>query len=202
MSILSSISLRQVDSSLKRSKWFECPLPSSLSNHGQATKQLTLTQQFRTFKFIFFGTIAEQTAYLFSRRAFLYHGRKLPSKLRNYRELTMKRLNRLTIAVVASSLLAAPAVYAAPASISSPVHAMFGKTKTSTVKLSLRNDSGAPMEVKVGDKVMTLDPGKPVSLNLEVGTRIVANSATPNHPAGSLIEEVISDHNGATIIIR
>jgi hypothetical protein len=39
-------------------------------------------------------------------------------------------------------------------------------------------------------------------LNLEVGTRIVANSATPNHPAGSLIEEVISDHNGATIIIR
>jgi hypothetical protein len=114
----------------------------------------------------------------------------------------MKGLNRLTIAVVASSLLAAPAVHAAPASISSPVHAMFAKTKTSTVKLSLRNDSGAPIEVKVGDKVMTLDPGKPVSLNLEVGTRIVANSATPNHPAGSLIEEVISDHNGATIIIR
>jgi hypothetical protein len=43
---------------------------------------------------------------------------------------------------------------------------------------------------------------KPVSLNLEVGTRIVANSATPNHPVGSLIEEVIRDHNGATIIIR
>jgi hypothetical protein len=102
----------------------------------------------------------------------------------------MKRLNRLTIAVVATSLLAAPAIYAAPATISSPV------------KLSLRNDSGSPMEVKVGEKVMTLDPGKPVSLNLEVGTRIVANSATPNHAVGSLIEEVINDHNGATIIIR
>ena len=114
----------------------------------------------------------------------------------------MNRLNRLTIAVVATSLLAVPAVYAAPASISSPVHAMFSKTKSTTVKLSLRNDSGSPMEVKVGDKVMTLDPGKPVSLNLEVGTRIVANTSSPNHPAGSLIEEVISDHNGATIIIR
>jgi hypothetical protein len=114
----------------------------------------------------------------------------------------MKHLNRLTIALVTTSLLAVPAVYAAPASISSPVHAMFAKTKTSTVKLNLRNDSGAPMEVKVGEKVMTLDPGKPVSLNLEVGTRIVANSATPNHAVGSLIEEVISDHNGATIIIR
>jgi hypothetical protein len=114
----------------------------------------------------------------------------------------MNRLNRLTIAVVATSLLAVPAVYAAPASISSPVHAMFSKTKSTTVKLSLRNDSGSPMEVKVGDKVMTLDPGKPVSLNLEVGTRIVANTSSPHHPAGSLIEEVISDHNGATIIIR
>ncbi len=114
----------------------------------------------------------------------------------------MKQLNRLTIAVFATSLLAAPAVYAAPASISSPIHAMFSKTKSTTVKLNLRNDSGAAMEVKVGDKVMTLDPGKPVTLNLEVGTRIVANTATPNHAAGSLIEEVISDHNGATIIIR
>jgi hypothetical protein len=114
----------------------------------------------------------------------------------------MKGLNRLTIAIVAAFLLAAPAVYAAPANISSPLHAMFGKTKTSTVKLNLRNDSGSPMEVKVGDQVMTLDPGKPVALNLEVGTRIVANSATPNHAAGSLIEEVVKDHNGATIIIR
>jgi hypothetical protein len=114
----------------------------------------------------------------------------------------MKGLNRLTIAVVASSLLAVPVIYAAPASVSSPVHAMFAKSKTSTVKLSLRNDSGTPMEVKVGDKVMTLEPGKPVNLNVEVGTRIVANSATPNHEVGSLIEEVVKDHAGATIIIR
>jgi hypothetical protein len=114
----------------------------------------------------------------------------------------MKGFNRLAIAVVTTSLLAAPAVYAAPANISSPVHGMFAKTKSTTVKLNLRNDSGSPMEVKVGDQVMTLDPGKPVTLNLEVGTRIVANNTTANHQAGSLIEEVIKDHNGATIIIR
>ena len=114
----------------------------------------------------------------------------------------MKGLNRLTLAIVATSLLAAPAVYAAPASISSPVHAMFAKTKSTTVKLNLRNETGSVMEVKVGDKVVTLDPGKPVSMTLEVGTRIVANSATPNHAVGSLIEEVVSDHNNATIIIH
>jgi hypothetical protein len=114
----------------------------------------------------------------------------------------MNRLNRLTIAFVAASLFAAPAVYAAPASISSPVHAMFGKTKSNTVKLNLRNDSSTPIDVKVGDKVMTLDPGKPVSLNLEVGTRIVSQSNTASHPEGSLIEQVIKDHNGATVVIR
>jgi type IV secretory pathway protease TraF len=114
----------------------------------------------------------------------------------------MNRLNRLTIAFVAASLLAAPAVYAAPASISSPVHAMFGKTKSNTVKLNLKNESAAPLDVKVGDKVMTLEPGKPVTLNLEVGTRIVSESNTPTHPEGSLIEQVIKDHNGATIVIR
>jgi hypothetical protein len=113
----------------------------------------------------------------------------------------MKRYNRFTVvALVATSLLVAPAVYAAPVAISSPIHAMF--TKTKLVKLSIRNDSGTPMDIKIGDKVMTLAPGKPVDLTLPVGTRILANSATPNHEAGSLIEEVISEHNGATISIR
>jgi len=114
----------------------------------------------------------------------------------------MKRQNLFTVAVVATSLLAVPAVYAAPASVSSPIHSMFSKTKTSTVKLNLRNDTGASMEVLVGDKPMTLDAGKSVSLSVPVGTRIVANSTTPNHAVGSLIEEVIKDHDGATIAIR
>jgi hypothetical protein len=117
-------------------------------------------------------------------------------------ELDMKRHNMFTVAVVATSLLAAPAIYAAPASISTPIHAMFSKTKISTVKFSLRNDTGSPMEVLVGDKPMTLEPGKPVALDVPVGTRIVANSATPNHAVGSLIEEAIKDHAGATITIR
>jgi hypothetical protein len=117
-------------------------------------------------------------------------------------ERSMKRHNLLTVAVVATSLLGAPAIYAAPASISSPVHAMFGKTKTGTVKLNLRNDTGASLQVLVGDKPMTLEPGKLVNLDVPVGTRIIANSATPNHAVGSLIEEVIKDHSGATIAIR
>jgi hypothetical protein len=112
----------------------------------------------------------------------------------------MNRNNRFAVlALVASSLLAAPAVYAATA-ISSPVHAMFSKTKL--VKITLRNDSATAIDVKVEDKVVTLAPGKPVDFSLPVGTRILANTATPNHEAGSVIEQVVSDHNGATISIR
>jgi hypothetical protein len=159
---------------------------------------VTEGSRFKDFPGTIFGTLP----YNFTRRAFLNHGRKLPSQFSNIGSYQMNRINRFAIAFVAASLLAAPAVYAAPASISSPVHAMFGKTKSNTVKLNLKNESAAPLDVKVGDKVMTLEPGKPVTLNLEVGTRIVSESNTPTHPEGSLIEQVIKDHNGATIVIR
>jgi len=79
---------------------------------------------------------------------------------------------------------------------------MFGKSKSSTVKFTIRNDSGTPMEVKIDDKVVTLAPGKPVDLSLPAGTRILANTATPNHATGSLIEEVSKEHAGATIVVR
>jgi hypothetical protein len=127
---------------------------------------------------------------------------ELPSESSKHRELTMNRLTRFAVAVATTALLAAPAVYAAPVNITSPIHAMFGKSKSSTVKFSIRNESGAPMEVKIDDKVVTLDPGKPVNLELPVGTRIIANTATPNHAVGSVIEQVIKEHAGATIVVR
>jgi hypothetical protein len=114
----------------------------------------------------------------------------------------MNTLTRFAVAVATVALVATPATYASPVNLSSPIHAMFGKSKISTVKFSIRNDSGSAMEVKIEDKVMTLDPGKLVDLNLPVGTRIVANTATANHPAGSLIEQVSKEHAGATIVVR
>ena len=112
----------------------------------------------------------------------------------------MKRRNLLAVVVISSSLLASQAVFAAPASFHSPVNAMFGKPKT--VKLTLINDSGSPMEVKCGDDVVKLDAGKPVTVKLLAGTHIVANSATPLHQAGSSIADVSSSLNGATLHIK
>lgn len=111
----------------------------------------------------------------------------------------MKYRNLLAVSVVATSLLASPAVYAATA-IHSPVHAMFGKTKT--IKFTIQNDTGAPMEVKAGDEVIKLEAGKPVTVNLAPGTRIVSTTATSTHQAGTLIAEVTSQLSGAVIHIK
>jgi hypothetical protein len=113
----------------------------------------------------------------------------------------MNSKNLLAIVVIGTSLLAAPAIFAAPAGVISPVHAMF-RNQTKPVKLSVRNDSSAAIELKVNDQVMTLEAGKSLDLKLPVGTRILTNNDTPGHPAGSLITEVIKAQDGATISIR
>jgi hypothetical protein len=111
----------------------------------------------------------------------------------------MNYRNLLAVTVVATSLLASPVSYAATA-VHSPVNAMFGKTKT--VKLTMVNDSTTPVEVKAGDEVVKLDAGKPVTLNLQPGTRVVYNTATDKQQAGSLIAEVSTSLNGATIHLK
>ena len=58
------------------------------------------------------------------------------------------------------------------------------------------------VDLKIGEKVVPLAPGKTVDLNLPEGTRIVADNDTPNHASGTLIEQVISSHGGATISIH
>jgi hypothetical protein len=111
----------------------------------------------------------------------------------------MNRRNLLAITAIAASLTLSPAVYAAT-SIHTPVKAMFGKSKN--IKLTLVNDSGAPMEVKAGEDVVKLEAGKPVTVNLPVGTRVTATSTTSNHAAGSLIAEVSDALNGAILHIK
>jgi len=112
--------------------------------------------------------------------------------------MTPRRL--LVASFAALAFTAAPAIYAAPLSIATPIHATYGKTKM--VQISFRNDSGAPLELKVGDSVMKVEAGKTINLHLAVGTRVLANTPTPNLASGSLIAQVDSYLNGATLSIK
>jgi hypothetical protein len=112
----------------------------------------------------------------------------------------MKPRMILATATVIAALLTSSAVYAAPTSFHAPLNAMFAKEKT--VKLSLRNSSSSSVEVKVGENLMTLAAGQSVSLNLPVGTRIVANSSTSTIQAGTLITEVSKELSGAVLTLK
>jgi len=112
----------------------------------------------------------------------------------------MTSRNLLVSSIAALALVAAPALYATPLSITNPVHATFAKEKT--VAISFRNDTNAPLELKVGDSLMKVETGKTLALHLPVGTKVLANTATPNLTAGSLIAQVDTYLAGATLSIK
>jgi len=104
------------------------------------------------------------------------------------------------IAVVVAGLMASGAAYAASNNVPTLKRVAFAKTQT--VNVTLRNDSGAQMELKVGEQVVSLDAGKKVAMKIQVGTRIVVNAATGSHQAGELIAEATSQMNNATVAIK
>jgi hypothetical protein len=106
----------------------------------------------------------------------------------------------LATSVTALALVSTTAVYAAPTSISSPVHAVF--TNGKMVKISFRNDSGAPLELKVGDNIMKVQTGATLSLKLPAGSKVITNTATPKLTAGSVVTEVAAYLDGATLAIH
>jgi hypothetical protein len=112
----------------------------------------------------------------------------------------MRNRSAVFVAIIVAGLSAPAVVYAAPASSDAPVHALLAKSKT--VKVAMRNDSGSPVELKVGDQTLSIDAGKTVALKLPVGTRILVNAATPKHPAGELLAEVSAELDNATIAIK
>jgi hypothetical protein len=113
----------------------------------------------------------------------------------------MKRRNPLAIGVIAVSLLAPSAVFASSIDIHSPVNAMFGKN-AKNVHFTLVNDSTYAMNLKVGGNALKLDAGKSARVDLPVGAQVVADNATPLHPAGSLIAQVTNSLNGAIIHVK
>jgi hypothetical protein len=104
--------------------------------------------------------------------------------------------------LAAAFLTAVPASYAAVASTHSPLHAMYFHGEKQ-IKFSLSNETGAPLELKVGDKLTTLQAGQVIPLKLPVGTRITTNTATANHKSGDLIVEVSpSMYSNSTLSIK
>jgi hypothetical protein len=96
---------------------------------------------------------------------------------------------------------AVPATYAAAANINPSVHAMFSNGQKK-IKFSLSNETGVPLELKIGDKITTLKPGELMGFKLPVGTRITTNTATGHLHVGDVIVDVTSSmYSDSTITI-
>jgi molybdopterin-binding protein len=106
----------------------------------------------------------------------------------------------LAASVAIVSLAVSPTVYAAPANLNVPVHAIFVKTRMIT--MSVRNDSKNPIELKVGEQVMTVAPGKSLSVHVAVGTRILANAPSGNYQTGDVLADVTADMSDTTLALR
>ena len=103
--------------------------------------------------------------------------------------------------VAAAAMLAGPVAFASQP-VSNPTLMNVAYSKSKMVSFSLRNDSKDSINVKAGDKDMTLEPGKTVSVKLAEGTQIVATNTTPNYAAGSVISVVSSQLSDNTLVLR
>ena len=113
----------------------------------------------------------------------------------------MKRNFVLGTMVAAAAMLAGPVAFASkPAS--TPTLAKIAYSKSKMVSFSLRNDGKDAISVKAGDKELTLQPGKTVSVKLEEGTQLVAVNATPNYAAGSVISVVSNTLSDNTLVLK
>ena len=114
----------------------------------------------------------------------------------------MKIRTALTSSAAILFLAALPAAYAS-VSVHAPVHALYRSNGQRTIKINLRNDTGAPLELKIGDKVATLQAGQVVSEKLPVGTRITTNTATAIHKVGDVIAEIVPGmYSDSTLSIK
>jgi len=112
----------------------------------------------------------------------------------------MNRKSVMGVMVMAAVLVSTQAVYAAPTAVHSPVNAVYVKIKM--VKFSLRNDTSAPLKLKIGDNVVTLQPGTPVDVKVPDGQQIIAVETTANYAAGSVVATAAEQLDGTTVAIH
>ncbi len=112
----------------------------------------------------------------------------------------MLRRSIFIVLLAVACLFASQAVYASPVTVAGSVHAMFSKTKM--VKFELHNASPTSLDLRVGEKVITVRVDETITIDLPVGTRIVTNTASNAHPAGTLILQVAAGFDGTTVTLH
>ncbi len=81
-----------------------------------------------------------------------------------------------------------------------PAILSFGRQKTVTI--NVRNDSREIVELRNGDSVIKLEPGKTVAMVLPVGSRVLFEKATATHAPGDLLLNAAKSLSDSTVVIH
>ena len=113
----------------------------------------------------------------------------------------MKYITSISPILIALTLMAPQAAHAKAGHLDLPVNAAIGRSKV--VKLSLINESGAPMVLKDGDDIIKLQPGKSIDVKEPIGSRIVVvDNPVHSRKPGDVIVEVSGTLSGAIVHVK
>ena len=111
-------------------------------------------------------------------------------------------IRRVAIAVFAMTMMGAnEAMHASTVgAVQVPVQAMFGHDKV--VHFGVTNGTDAPLKLKCGEEVVSVDPGKTAQMKLPAGSKVTFVEANGKHAAGELLAQADSHLNGTTIAVH
>ncbi len=113
--------------------------------------------------------------------------------------MNISRSSLFAATLAIAALLSAPVMNAAVNYTTVSGHPM--STKVKTVQILLRNNTGVAIQLRDGDTVIDLAPGKTISVKLPAGSRIVDETETAHHKVGDVLVEVTSELSGSTVVI-
>lgn len=74
--------------------------------------------------------------------------------------------------------------------------------KAKDVKVSVRNETKAPLKLRAGDNHVTVNPGETTKMKLPVGQQIVSDETNSTFTEGSVVTTVGESMEGNTVAIR
>ena len=109
---------------------------------------------------------------------------------------------RVAVAVCAMAILGAGEGMQASTvgAVQVPVRAMFGHEKM--VHFGVTNATAAPLKLKCGEQVVSVDPGKTTEVKLPVGSKVTFAEVSGEHATGEVLAEVAHELNGTTIAVH
>lgn len=117
--------------------------------------------------------------------------------------MNRQTVTRTVFAIALTAMTMAPAANAASFfKKATPDTAAAQKKAGKTIKFTVRNDSNQARELRVGDEIVTIAAKSSKQVETAEGTKVYSNTATEKVAAGTLMVQISSQMNNATLALN